>query len=452
MKTLYGDWVPPPPTLASGRGPGPSGPYTSGFSYYVIVRDVARLAHAIGDKELGGKLDSLAESVLDEFTKAWASPDGCFDACSTQTALVLAIACGAARKAGVENATLAHLNTAIQKAGLDFTTGILGFRYLFEVLGNHGMADVALSMLEETDYPSVGFQFANSLEPATANVWEVFNAPVEIPEMDSRNHHAFSSFSAYLITHVAGLRVEQESVPPHFTMAVATTAGLTAASAKTDTPRGLVSLRWRATGGIHTSRVAAGIGDHATIDCGPGGGVVESVSFASFGTPEVSHHDERIGRPTFTEHPICHAADSADVAVARCKGRRRCAVPADAAAFAALPEACLDDVANPPRLWVQATCTGPPGIRASVRVPVGASADVNFPTTRLAASSDGRISAWTLSESGTKMATLFREGMRLARTAEKLPRGVASVRTDPSSVSVRVLGGTFSFVLRPSEQ
>ena len=41
--------------------------------------------------------------------------------------------------------------------------------------------------------------YFNELEPATEGMWELFDAPYEGTGMNSRNHHMFSSVSAYLV-------------------------------------------------------------------------------------------------------------------------------------------------------------------------------------------------------------------------------------------------------------
>ena len=64
------------------------------------------------------------------------------------------------------------------------------------------MFQVALAVLEQTDYPSIGYSFANSLEPATTNLWELPDAPAEGTGMNSRNHHMYSSFSGYLVQYL----------------------------------------------------------------------------------------------------------------------------------------------------------------------------------------------------------------------------------------------------------
>ena len=71
-------------------------------------------------------------------------------------------------------------------------TGIIGWKFLFEGLKGGGHEDAALGILEQTDYPSVGLMFANSLEPASENLWELMDAFVEGIGMNSRNHHSES--------------------------------------------------------------------------------------------------------------------------------------------------------------------------------------------------------------------------------------------------------------------
>ena len=66
-----------------------------------------------------------------------------------------------------------------------FSSGIVGLRAMLELLPKLGFADVALSMLLRTDYPSFGYEIKNAIEPATT-VWELFDAPFEGASMNSR--------------------------------------------------------------------------------------------------------------------------------------------------------------------------------------------------------------------------------------------------------------------------
>lgn len=51
-----------------------------------------------------------------------------------------------------------------------------------------GREDVGVTALQQKTYPSFGFMLTNELEPATT-VWELWDAHVQGPGMNSRTHH-----------------------------------------------------------------------------------------------------------------------------------------------------------------------------------------------------------------------------------------------------------------------
>jgi hypothetical protein len=76
------------------------------------------------------------------------------------------------------------------KQKMHTTSGILGIKYVLEVLADEGRGDVALAMLLQTDYPSYGFMVKggeHGYEPATT-LWELWNSDTGSDAMDSRNH------------------------------------------------------------------------------------------------------------------------------------------------------------------------------------------------------------------------------------------------------------------------
>ena len=88
------------------------------------------------------------------------------------------------------------------------TVGIIGNKFLHAGLAAAGHHGDALALLEQTTYPSFGYQFANTLEPASENIWELWDSPFEGTGMNSRNHHMFSSYSHFLVTVVGGITEE----------------------------------------------------------------------------------------------------------------------------------------------------------------------------------------------------------------------------------------------------
>lgn len=88
------------------------------------------------------------------------------------------------------NASHTRLYEEVLASHNHHSTGIIGWKFLFEGLKGGGHEDTALAILEQTDYPSIGHMFANSLEPASENLWELMDAFVEGHGMNSRNHHS----------------------------------------------------------------------------------------------------------------------------------------------------------------------------------------------------------------------------------------------------------------------
>jgi len=84
------------------------------------------------------------------------------------------------------------------------TTGIVGVAALYPVLSMNGQQDLALRLVQDVTYPSYGWMFTNEYENATT-MWELWNAPLAGPGMNSRNHHMFSSIGAWFWRYVVGL-------------------------------------------------------------------------------------------------------------------------------------------------------------------------------------------------------------------------------------------------------
>ena len=146
-------------------------------------------------------------------------------------------------------------NFVKQLASTNFSmssVGFIGVRYIFEALAMHNRTDVALAMLNVTQYPSFGYQITNPLEPATS-LWESFDAPTMHQWVDesSRDHHYSASINTFLRKFLAGLtqprgkaawevvrcRPEAAFWPQH----------LPVASAWLSTRRGTVGCAWHAT-------------------------------------------------------------------------------------------------------------------------------------------------------------------------------------------------------------
>jgi len=426
MHTPYGDWCPPPAQMGGGQGTKPSAPLTSAFSYVFMVAQAAELADAAGDAPTATALRTLHDQLTSAYNSAFYHGNGTYDT-GTQTALALALALGGSPDV---KATQSMLLAALDAKGTHFDTGIIGLRHLFHALEGAGVHDTALAVLEQTDYPSLGFEFANELEKTTTNLWELPDAPAEGTGMNSRNHHMYSSFSAYLVTSVAGVRQAAGSEGfRHLELRPSAARALHGASATLDLASGEARFEWARSGGSQYDKVAEG--DVAELTCGPHGGVMTAVEFASFGTPTLGrsgHEAAGAASPVaadlgltskygkqfaarynsagrvltaagaedelmLTAHPQCHAAVSTDVVAAACLGRSRCSVPASRDAFNmtdASLAACTSaaklrggrwaEFSDPLRLWAKVRCSvANEALDVSARLPVGVRATLVLP-------------------------------------------------------------------------
>ena len=204
MHTSYGDWCPPPRTIGGGQGTQPVRP-SSAASLINAVQQTAAMAHAAGNTSSSTSYGTLAKRLVSEYNAAFYKGHGMYDT-GTQTALALNLDIGAA-SADI-NATRATLLKAIAANETHATVGIIGSCRLYQMLDAARAHDTALSILTDR-LPVVWLRVCNTLEKTTTNLWELPDAVAEGTGMNSRNHHMYSSFSAYLVQSVANLSQAQ---------------------------------------------------------------------------------------------------------------------------------------------------------------------------------------------------------------------------------------------------
>lgn len=138
-----------------------------------------------------------------------------------------------------QSAVFTRLKSEICKSGTPrLDTGILGTRYLLEVLADHGEVDLAYDILTGEDYPSWGHWFANG-RVSLGEAWE--------QDARSWSHHMFGSIDAWFYQYLAGIRPAapgfgEIAITPHLP------ADLESATATVGTPAGDVRSSWKKDG------------------------------------------------------------------------------------------------------------------------------------------------------------------------------------------------------------
>ncbi|CAF2815602.1 unnamed protein product [Rotaria sp. Silwood2] len=201
----YGDWVPPPPQPMTNRH------LISSFAFLHDVYLLINMSQVLGKQEDTNTYTILYQKLAEEFHQVFFSTSSNFYADGMQAAQVLALALSGVVPANVREAVVNQLVNDINQKGVHVTTGIVSTAQIYPVLSDNGHHDLALELISSTTYPSYGYMFTNSYENATT-IWELWNAPLTGPGMNSRNHIMFGSVGAWFYSHLAGIDVSSNMI------------------------------------------------------------------------------------------------------------------------------------------------------------------------------------------------------------------------------------------------
>lgn len=238
----YGDWCALPGV------PMCSPHLTGSFSFLENVRQMAEMAAALGQTQD----EKIYLTYHQSFTRAFHGAfyrNGTYDN-GVQTCLALPLWAGAVPPDLQESIADKLVRDLVETHRYHATTGIIGMKYMLEVLSRMGKTDVAARMLQQRDYPSFGYMLTNPHEPATT-IWELWNGDQAGPEMNSRNHVMFGgSVGGWLYKFLGGVRAGPASLAAagfrevEFAPPLGTCMPLTKVSTSLQTLQGRVRMDW----------------------------------------------------------------------------------------------------------------------------------------------------------------------------------------------------------------
>jgi alpha-L-rhamnosidase len=193
----YGDWV------AVEKCPGS---IVSSFYYYYDVKIQAEAARILGKAQDAALYDRLAAEIRTAFNKEYYNPKTGDYADGTQTANTLPLFIGIATEK--EGSAWGRLfDDIVYKHDSHLTTGIIGTKYIMELLTRNGNSDLAYDIAVQTTYPSWGYMIENG----ATTLWELWQKR-EGPSMNSHNHPMFGSVGAWLYKALTGINMTPGSV------------------------------------------------------------------------------------------------------------------------------------------------------------------------------------------------------------------------------------------------
>jgi alpha-L-rhamnosidase len=247
----YGDWV------AVEKCPGS---IVSSFYYYYDVRVLADAARVIGKAQDAALYDKLAGEIRTAFNREFYDPKTGDYADGTQTANTLPLFLDLPTEK--QGGTWGRLfDDVVYKHNSHLTTGIIGTKYIMELLTRNGANDLAYDIAVKTDYPSWGYMIMNG----ATTLWELWQKR-EGPSMNSHNHPMFGSVGAWLYKALAGINLAPGATGfEKVLIAPGMVRDLTHASGSTRTVRGEVACSWSRTERAVRVEVAIPFGSEAEI-------------------------------------------------------------------------------------------------------------------------------------------------------------------------------------------
>ncbi|MBY8985805.1 MAG: family 78 glycoside hydrolase catalytic domain [Candidatus Lokiarchaeota archaeon] len=199
----YGDWC-PPSSIASKRTPVE---LVSTWYYYHDTFLFSKIAKILGFEEDFDYYSKKAEEIKNDFNKNFlirtykyikVSP---VDRAISQTSNALPLYLNMVPE-DKEKEVLLYLIEAI-KGHYDYhnDAGIVGTRYIFEVLTNNGYPEIAYKMIKQTSFPGYGYM----IKEGATTLWERWEK-LESSGMNSHNHIMLGSVDTWFYKTLAGIK------------------------------------------------------------------------------------------------------------------------------------------------------------------------------------------------------------------------------------------------------
>jgi len=143
-------------------------------------------------------------------------------------------------------------------------TGIMGVRFLFEVLTRHGCGELALALMHQDSYPS----FGHLIQRGATTLWECWGEAMhdQTDGPRSLNHPMMGGFDNWFYNTLAGIQpdIEQPGFK-HFFLKPHPIPGLDWVQAHHDCPHGRIVSNWQCADGRFEWEIVVPSGSTATV-------------------------------------------------------------------------------------------------------------------------------------------------------------------------------------------
>ena len=199
------DWLALDGKIEGGVYGGTDPYFVASAYYYYSTHLLAQAASVLGEETDARHYGKLAEEIRTAIQKEYFTPSGRL-AVDTQTAYTMVLFMDLAPE-GAKERIAQDLRRAIRDNYFHLNTGFVGTPYLCRALSDHGMNDVAYTLLLNEDYPSWLYE----VKMGATTVWERWNSVmpdghISGTGMNSLNHYAYGAVVEWMYRNMIGIR------------------------------------------------------------------------------------------------------------------------------------------------------------------------------------------------------------------------------------------------------
>lgn len=219
---------------------------TSTGYYYIDAVLLSKIAALLGKDEDAAHYAGHAGKIKEAFNAKFYNPETGLYGEGTQTAMSAALYQGLAEPGEIDK-IVDNLVKNIENENGHLNVGLLGSKYLFNVLADHGRGEVAYEIATKTDYPGYGYWIGLG----ATTLWE------DWPGERSRNHIMFGEIDAWFYKYLAGINPDPDN--PGFRNVIIQPlplGDLTWVTAEHNSGYGLIKSSWRKENGMFKLDVA----------------------------------------------------------------------------------------------------------------------------------------------------------------------------------------------------
>ncbi len=215
--------------------------------FYECSRIMGDVAELLNQNKLAEKYRKQSENIRKAFITKFYNPHT--SSFGSQTADILALNFKLVNEDQIPLVVESLVKEIRDVRQMHHTVGIMGMRYIFEVLSRFGHGELALRLMHQNSYPSLG----DLISRGATTLWEYWGEP-EVDKADgprSLNHPMMGGFDNWFYNTLGGINpVPQRPGFEHVILKPIPPAGLKWVKTRYNSPHGEIRSDWKIVNGI----------------------------------------------------------------------------------------------------------------------------------------------------------------------------------------------------------